>query len=277
MKQLSVIVITNNSEKNIDLTLSSIVCQQEVDDIECVVVDQGSLDDTLKIVESYKDRVNLKIIKYKSDKFSLMNKAIREASGVYISLLDSGSCFASQSSVYDALSYFDKDKCHAVYIGTEAIDSKIFAECRLNYQDFMVKREVYLKYPFNTSYAQAAYYDFLLKCFSIKEFKFINIYSNLISPSILNAEEQFKFEIESLMILSKYAKDDCIRRNNYYINLAKEETVRQKSRIRELISLNRERNNELKAIKLTSEYKLGLFLFNFLKVFGIRVSRQKGR
>ncbi len=58
---LSAIIPTYNGSKYLAAALNSIVVQQD-DGIECVAIDDGSTDDTLEIIESYRDRLNIKLI-----------------------------------------------------------------------------------------------------------------------------------------------------------------------------------------------------------------------
>ncbi|MCC0175633.1 glycosyltransferase [Waterburya agarophytonicola K14] len=58
---LSVIIPTYNGSKYLPAALNSVIVQQD-DEIECVVIDDGSTDDTLAIVASYQDKLNIKLI-----------------------------------------------------------------------------------------------------------------------------------------------------------------------------------------------------------------------
>ena len=58
---LSAIIPTYNGSKYLASALNSVVVQQD-DEIECVVIDDGSTDDTLEIVKSYQDKLNIKLI-----------------------------------------------------------------------------------------------------------------------------------------------------------------------------------------------------------------------
>ena len=58
---LSVIIPTYNGSKYLAAALNSVVVQQD-ESIECVVIDDGSTDDTLSIVEEYRDRLNIELI-----------------------------------------------------------------------------------------------------------------------------------------------------------------------------------------------------------------------
>ncbi|MBQ5563153.1 MAG: glycosyltransferase, partial [Clostridia bacterium] len=54
--KISLVTITYNSEKNIEETILSII-QQDYDDIEYIIIDGGSTDNTLNIIEKYKDHI----------------------------------------------------------------------------------------------------------------------------------------------------------------------------------------------------------------------------
>lgn len=63
MKQpwISVIIPTYNGENYLSSTLNSIVSQGDAN-VECIVVDDGSTDSTLSILEAYSDRLALKLV-----------------------------------------------------------------------------------------------------------------------------------------------------------------------------------------------------------------------
>ncbi|MFD1318487.1 glycosyltransferase family 2 protein [Loigolactobacillus zhaoyuanensis] len=87
---LSIIVPTFNSEKYLDETLNSIIPLLDVLNAEIVVVDDGSTDDTQKIILKYKKRLNIRVI-YNSHKgvgYS-RNMGISKSRGAYITFIDS--------------------------------------------------------------------------------------------------------------------------------------------------------------------------------------------
>ena len=58
---LSVIIPTYNGSKYLAAALNSVVVQQD-EGVECVVIDDGSTDNTLSIIEDYRDRLNIQLI-----------------------------------------------------------------------------------------------------------------------------------------------------------------------------------------------------------------------
>ena len=60
---LSVVIPAFNEEANIARCLDSLVCQKTNEPFEVIVVDNNSIDNTTKIVNQYKDKLDLKLIK----------------------------------------------------------------------------------------------------------------------------------------------------------------------------------------------------------------------
>lgn len=58
---LSVIIPTYNGSKYLAAALDSVVVQED-EQLECVIIDDGSTDNTLEIVESYQDKLQIKLI-----------------------------------------------------------------------------------------------------------------------------------------------------------------------------------------------------------------------
>lgn len=89
MKQpwLSVIIPTYNGQKYLAATLDSVVIQGD-DQIECIIIDDGSTDTTVAIAESYQERLPLKIIKRKQGNWvANTNYGMSIAQGTYVCFL----------------------------------------------------------------------------------------------------------------------------------------------------------------------------------------------
>ena len=91
---LSVIIPTYNGSKYLAAALNSVVVQQD-STIECVVIDDGSTDDTLDIVKSYQTRLNIKLItKARAGNWvTNTNHALSIATGEY-------ACFLHQDDLW---------------------------------------------------------------------------------------------------------------------------------------------------------------------------------
>lgn len=89
MKKISVIIPIHNSSKHIEECLQSVI-NQTYKDIEIIVVDDASIDNSLELVKNIKDN-RIKIIELKENvgAANARNKGIENATGHYICFLDS--------------------------------------------------------------------------------------------------------------------------------------------------------------------------------------------
>lgn len=87
MTKISVIIPTYNREKYVKKCLDSIL-NQTLKDIEIIIVDDGSQDNTKEIVNSYKDKRIKYIYKNNTGIGDTRNKGISLSKGEYISFVD---------------------------------------------------------------------------------------------------------------------------------------------------------------------------------------------
>ncbi len=100
MTKFTIITITYNAAGTLERTLES-VFQQTYDDIEHLIIDGASTDDTLPLAEAYKKRCDESesghkiIIRSEPDKgiYDAMNKGLTQAMGDYVLFLNAGDFF----------------------------------------------------------------------------------------------------------------------------------------------------------------------------------------
>lgn len=114
MKKVSVIVPTHNSNKYINECISSLI-NQTYKNLEIIVVDDGSTDDTLEIIKTKKDK-RIKIINTKKHIFTgiARNIGIDESNGDYICFLDSDDIFLPDK-IEKQLKYMEDNKLNFTY------------------------------------------------------------------------------------------------------------------------------------------------------------------
>lgn len=104
--KISVVTITYNAQDCLQRTLDSVL-SQTFPDVEHIIVDGASSDNTLKMAEAYKRQSELKaashevIIQSEPDNglYDAMNKGLNMASGDYIIYMNAGDTFASESTL----------------------------------------------------------------------------------------------------------------------------------------------------------------------------------
>ena len=118
--KLSVITICYN-EKNIRKTCESIV-GQSWQDFEWIVVDGGSTDGTLDVLNEYRDRIDVLISEPDNGIYNAMNKGIARARGEWLNFMNGGDAFC------------DKTVLEQVFGGGssyDGADGERYTKCRL--------------------------------------------------------------------------------------------------------------------------------------------------
>lgn len=87
--KISIITVTFNAEKIIEKTIQSVLAQT-YPNIEYIIVDGLSKDNTLTVVSQYKDRIHKIISEKDKNNYDAMNKGLALATGDYIWFLHAG-------------------------------------------------------------------------------------------------------------------------------------------------------------------------------------------
>lgn len=86
--KISIITITYNSEKTVEETIKSVV-SQNYPSLEYLIIDGGSKDKTLEIVEKYRDKISFVISEPDKGISDAFNKGIKYATGEIIGIINS--------------------------------------------------------------------------------------------------------------------------------------------------------------------------------------------
>lgn len=103
--KVSIITIAFNSADTIEDTIKS-VASQDYPDIEYIVIDGASKDDTIKIIEKHKDAIASAISEPDKGIYDAMNKGVRAATGDIIGILNSDDFYADQNVISDVVKAF---------------------------------------------------------------------------------------------------------------------------------------------------------------------------
>lgn len=111
-----VITVVFNAERTIEKTIK-LVFLQSYENIEYIIIDGGSNDNTLNIVEKYKKQIDYYISEPDSDIYNAMNKGISLAHGDYI-------CILNADDHYDEF-FVDKSVTCALQTGVDSVYSDV--------------------------------------------------------------------------------------------------------------------------------------------------------
>ena len=121
--KISIITACYNSASTIEGTIKSVLSQDHPD-VEYIIVDGLSKDDTMKVVDRYRDRI-AKIISEK-DKgiYDAINKGIAAASGEVIGLLHSDDVYANEKVLSGVAGLFEDKKSDSVYADLQYVSKE---------------------------------------------------------------------------------------------------------------------------------------------------------
>lgn len=89
---VSVITIVYNGVVEIENTIKSVL-HQDYDNFELIIIDGGSNDGTVDIIEKYKDKLAYYISEKDQGIYDAMNKGIRAATGTWLNFMNAGDSF----------------------------------------------------------------------------------------------------------------------------------------------------------------------------------------
>lgn len=90
--KVSIVTISYNAENEIERTLKSVI-SQTYDNIQYVIIDGCSTDDTLNIVQKYKEKINVIISEPDEGIYNAMNKSLNYCDGEWVIFMNAGDCF----------------------------------------------------------------------------------------------------------------------------------------------------------------------------------------
>lgn len=93
---VSIITVALNAERFIERCVKSVIAQT-YKNIEYIIVDGGSTDRTLKILEKYRDNIDILISEKDNGVYDAMNKGYRISHGDYIIMLNSDDFFTNNA------------------------------------------------------------------------------------------------------------------------------------------------------------------------------------
>ena len=156
--KITVITVVYNAVETIEDTLKSVI-EQDYQDIEHIVIDGGSTDGTMDVVNSYRKQLAVVISEPDKGIYDAMNKGVEHASGDIIGTLNSDDWYAdigvlsrvAQSfnddkdldAVYGDIVYVTKDEPHSLvrYWESRAYQDGLFEERMDATSSFIVRKE----------------------------------------------------------------------------------------------------------------------------------------
>lgn len=217
--KITVITVCYNSVKTIDKTITSVLAQ-DYDDLEYIIIDGGSVDGTLDIIEKYKEKISLCISEPDHGIYDAMNKGLERAKGEVFAFLNSDDYYAD-NVLKNVNKYFETSNADLVsgniYLCVNGINKKVFFDRNNREKMFFevvyphpalfAKKQLYMKYGgFDTSYRIAADTDWVMKvCFNGANMLCVEDYFTYFSGNGVSFTKKYAALTEQYHIALKYA------------------------------------------------------------------------
>ena len=127
MPLISVVTVVRNDETNIEKTIESVL-NQNYPSVEYIIIDGGSDDGTVDVVNKYANRLAYRVGEPDNGIYDAMNKGVEKAGGEWIHFLNSGDI------------YCDRDVLHNIF-------DSVSCDNDSTYED-LIYGDIVLKYPF---------------------------------------------------------------------------------------------------------------------------------
>jgi glycosyltransferase involved in cell wall biosynthesis len=121
--KISLITVVFNAKNTIRDCIESVISQQ-CECLEYIVIDGGSTDGTLEVIDRYLDEIQIFISKPDRGIYDAMNKGIQLATGNVIGTLNADDCFADCDVLNAVAHAFETKNCDILYGNLNFINLK---------------------------------------------------------------------------------------------------------------------------------------------------------
>jgi glycosyltransferase involved in cell wall biosynthesis len=172
---VSIITVVRNGEDCITKTIESVL-SQSYNNIDYVIIDGASKDDTINIIKSYGSRISTFISEPDKGIYDAMNKGIDAAKGEWIAFLNAGEAYVN-TDIIEKIFLKDLNDADLLYgnicnvyndlnfEGCIIPDVKlIWKQLPFDHESLFTRSHIIKKRKFSLIYSLAADYEFVLDC-----------------------------------------------------------------------------------------------------------------
>lgn len=180
--KISIITVCFNSQDTIRDTIESVLAQS-YPDIEYIIVDGASSDNTLSIIQEYQDQIGKVVSEPDKGIYDAMNKGIAQSTGDFVGVLNSDDFFPHNEVISEVAEVYQKNphadivlggvefvragnlrKVVRRYLATGFKPWKLRFGIMPPHPGAYIRREVYAKVgPYKLDYKIGADYDFFVR------------------------------------------------------------------------------------------------------------------
>jgi glycosyltransferase involved in cell wall biosynthesis len=235
--KISIITVCYNEAATIEKTLESIF-SQTYKNIESIVIDGGSTDGTLDIIEKYKDKIAYFVSEPDEGIYNAMNKGIKASVGEVLYFLNGNDTLYSNDVLETVANTFKKGNYDFVYSDinviypdkntikkhNKGINYHRLLSLQICHQAVFYKKTLFDKFGlYDENFFIAADHDFNMKIWTNRKTKTFYLNKTLANfdKTGFSSDKKNKkiLKIENSLIFYKYALSASFLKINYYIKL----------------------------------------------------------
>jgi glycosyltransferase involved in cell wall biosynthesis len=192
--RISIITVCKNSESYLTETIDSVI-NQTYPNIEYIIIDGGSSDNTLKIIDRFSDKISTFLSEKDTGMYDAINKGLKMSTGDYILILNSDDVLAKKNTIEEVVKRISVEKASYYYgnmikwKGNNIKKVKLFS---VKFKELLMStHSTFVPHPcffisqklntilggYNLQYKYASDYDYILRALSSKsQGKYLDIY-----------------------------------------------------------------------------------------------------
>jgi len=173
MKKISIITINLNNAEGLRKTIESVIYQDCFDDIEYIVVDDGSTDGSVSVIREYESQLAFWTHRPNKGIYPTMNEGTSHASAEYCLFLNSGDVLHDRQGLSKMISLMNGEDIligKTMFMATgnfaivdRPISLKYFFERTVPHNAALIRRELLLKNPYDESFRIVSDWIFFMK------------------------------------------------------------------------------------------------------------------
>lgn len=177
--KISVITVNYNNAAGLIKTIQSVIAQ-DYDNVEYIIIDGGSSDESCSIIQEYADQISYYVSEQDSGIYHAMNKGVKVASGDYCNFMNSGDIYADNQVLSNLVLlmdgsdyvigntlFYQNDLCHVWWNFADLrLSSLLYSS--LSHQASFIKRSLLLENPYDESLRIVSDWKFTLETLILK-------------------------------------------------------------------------------------------------------------
>lgn len=243
--KISIITVCFNAEKTIKQTIESVI-NQTYENIEYIIIDGKSNDQTLLIIQNYNNKISKIISEPDNGIYNAMNKGINLSTGNYLLFLNADDYLISTTVISNFLAHICKSEISDIYYGNlliynkengagkiwetqKKIDGKLLYNSTIPHPSTIFRRAIFDDLgTYNESYEITADHEFYIRSLvNGKKFRHINILTALFSTGGISTSKDN----------SSLIKRERQRAINFHFTTFQRFILRVRVRLKKLINI----------------------------------------